>query len=257
MSEPPWHGRWLRLVRALSVVHGEAGCGQLLEWLDRPAGPHVLAFANAHALNLAARDAAFARDLLVADTLLRDGVGVGLFMALANRAPGLNLNGTDLIPRLLRRHAGASIALLGTREPWLSRARAVVEGEWAPGARCVVAHGFLPVNDYVRLVREHRPRLVVLAMGMPRQEAVARALRDALRHPCLVVCGGAILDFLAGRTVRAPRPLRAAGLEWAWRLACEPRRLFGRYVVGNPVFLARALGCAWRDWRGAGGQVLH
>ena len=65
-------------------------------------------------------------------------------------------------------------------------------------------------------------------------------LRDALDLPCLVICGGAIVDFLGGRVRRAPGWLRRLGLEWLWRLAQEPRRLFMRYVVGNPMFLWRS-----------------
>jgi len=65
-----------------------------------------------------------------------------------------------------------------------------------------------------------------------------------LGFPCLIVCGGAIIDFLGGKMPRAPRWMRRAGLEWAFRLGLEPRRLFRRYVIGNPVFLARTLSLA-------------
>jgi hypothetical protein len=91
--------------------------------------------------------------------------------------------------------------------------------------------------------------LIILGMGMPRQEIVALALRAALHRPCLIVCGGAILDFLGGRVPRAPRLLQGLGLEWAWRLAREPRRLFRRYVLGNPVFIGRALRLALQGVR--------
>ena len=96
-------------------------------------------------------------------------------------------------------------------------------------------------DEYLRLAARESPHLVVLAMGMPRQERLARALRAAAQGPCLIICGGAIADFLGGRYARAPRWLQRLGLEWCWRLAREPRRLFGRYVLGNPLFLARAL----------------
>jgi N-acetylglucosaminyldiphosphoundecaprenol N-acetyl-beta-D-mannosaminyltransferase len=78
-------------------------------------------------------------------------------------------------------------------------------------------------------------------MGMPRQEEVAAGLREVLSHPCLIVCGGAIIDFLGGKTPRAPLWMRKTGMEWVYRLALEPRRLFQRYVIGNPLFLTRAL----------------
>jgi exopolysaccharide biosynthesis WecB/TagA/CpsF family protein len=76
---------------------------------------------------------------------------------------------------------------------------------------------------------------------MPRQEEVAVLLRAALGYPCLIVCGGAIIDFIGNKTSRAPAWMRRTGLEWAWRLALEPKRLFKRYVLGNPLFLARSL----------------
>jgi exopolysaccharide biosynthesis WecB/TagA/CpsF family protein len=78
-------------------------------------------------------------------------------------------------------------------------------------------------------------------MGMPRQEEMACVLRAALTHPCLIVCGGAIIDFLGGRAPRAPVWMRRFGLEWVYRLMQEPGRLFRRYVLGNPLFLLRTL----------------
>ena len=65
--------------------------------------------------------------------------------------------------------------------------------------------------------------------------------------PCLIVCGGAIIDLMGGKTSRATGWMRGTGLEWIYRLALEPKRLFHRYVIGNPVFLARALALARRS----------
>jgi N-acetylglucosaminyldiphosphoundecaprenol N-acetyl-beta-D-mannosaminyltransferase len=80
-------------------------------------------------------------------------------------------------------------------------------------------------------------------MGMPKQEQLARALREQ-GGAQLIVCGGAILDFLAGKVSRAPAFMQSAGVEWLYRLAKEPRRLFKRYVVGNPAFLLKLL--SWK-----------
>ncbi len=249
MSAPDWPGRWQALVRTAVRVHGPRGESQLLDWLARPDRPRVLAFINAHAMNSAAEDRRFHEALMAADIVVRDGIGLALLMSLLNQRPGLNLNGTDLIPRILRRHAGAPIALFGTREPWLSQAAQAVARDLAPGSPCITADGFRPAEDYLHLAQAHAPALIVLGMGMPRQEIVAQVLRAALLRPCLIVCGGAILDFLGGRTSRAPRIVQRAGLEWAWRLAREPRRLFRRYVLGNPLFIARALRLALRGLR--------
>jgi N-acetylglucosaminyldiphosphoundecaprenol N-acetyl-beta-D-mannosaminyltransferase len=236
-----WQGHWQQLVRALVRVHTERAEQQLLANLAQPAQPTVLAFVNAHAMNSAATSRDFFEAVRAADVVLRDGSGMAILLKLLKLEPGLNLNGTDLIPKLLRCYDGQPIALFGTEEPYLSGARDAIAATLAPGSTCVTAHGFHETAEYVRLAAEHRPALIVLGMGMPRQESVARELRANLDAPCLIVCGGAIIDFLGGKTARAPRWLRGVGLEWAFRLALEPRRLFKRYVIGNPLFLARAL----------------
>lgn len=244
-AEPAvWQPRWQELVRGIVRVHSARGHEQLIATLARPTEPRVLAFVNAHAMNCAAVSRDFFEALMAADLLLRDGAGMAILMKLLNQAPGLNLNGTDLIPKLLRAHAGRTIALFGTQDPWLARAQQAVLTQLAPRSPCVVAHGFLDTARYVRLAAAHRPALIVLGMGMPRQEEVAAVLRAALGFPCLIVCGGAIVDFLGGRTARAPGWMRGAGLEWAYRLALEPKRLFRRYVLGNPLFISRALSLA-------------
>lgn len=239
-----WQGQWRQLVRGLVRIHTERGEQQLLATLAQPTQPTVVAFINAHAMNSAAESREFFEAVRSADVVLRDGIGMAILLKLLDLAPGFNLNGTDLIPKILRRYAGRRIALFGTQEPYLSRAGRVIAAKLAPGSELCGEHGFHDTATYVRLAAEWRPDLIVLGMGMPRQEAVARELRASLDAPCLIVCGGAIIDFLGGKTARAPRWLQAIGLEWAWRLALEPRRLFRRYVIGNPVFLARAVALA-------------
>ncbi len=236
-----WQPRWQQLVQGVVRVQTERGEEQLLDALASPVEPLVLAFVNAHAMNSVASSRKFFDAVIAADIVLRDGAGMAILMRLLNQAPGLNLNGTDLIPKILRRYAGQSIALFGTQEPYLARAEDVVLTQLAPGSTCVTAHGFLEIADYIRLAAARRPRLIVLGMGMPRQEEVAGVLKAALGFPCLIVCGGAIIDFMGGKTSRAPGWMRTIGLEWLFRLTLEPKRLFKRYVVGNPVFLARAL----------------
>jgi exopolysaccharide biosynthesis WecB/TagA/CpsF family protein len=60
---------------------------------------------------------------------------------------------------------------------------------------------------------------------------------------------GGLFDFLAGEAQRAPLWLRAARLEWAYRLLRDPRRLWRRYLVGNPLFILRVLGQWWSGAR--------
>jgi exopolysaccharide biosynthesis WecB/TagA/CpsF family protein len=236
-----WLQRWVQLIVKIEDVHTPADEQQLLARLAQPRQPFVLAFANAHAMNGLTASRSFSEALGSADMVLRDGSGMAALFRLLGMPPGRNLNGTDLIPQLLAQFNGRGIALFGTQNPYLERALRVVEREFAPQSRCVRANGFLDELEYVALAATHRPALIVLGMGMPRQEEVAVALRSALAYPCLIVCGGAIIDFLGGKTPRAPLWMRQLGLEWLFRLGLEPRRLFQRYVIGNPLFLARAL----------------
>jgi hypothetical protein len=163
-----------------------------------------------------------------------------LFRLLA-QSPGFNLNGTDMIPAIISRYDGNTIALLGSLDPYLHSAVTRVRQVLAPQSEVLSANGFLDAAAYIALVSERRPALIILGMGMPKQEEVATLLRSALPFPCLIVCGGAIIDFLGARIPRAPMLMRNVGLEWLYRLALEPRRLFLRYVVGNPQFVLRAL----------------
>ncbi len=200
----------------------------------------VLAFINAHAMNTLATAQPFYEALAAADIILRDGSGMATLYKMLGQNPGLNLNGTDLIPRLIHAFNGRPIALLGTQEPYLESARATILRTLAPSSTITSEHGFHPAQIYIDFACIHRPALIVLGMGMPKQEQVAVQLRSVLDYPCLIVCGGAIIDFLGGKVSRAPALMRRTGMEWLYRLVLEPRRLFQRYVIGNPKFLLAA-----------------
>lgn len=236
-----WRQRWLQLVDKIERVQTVADEQDLLVRLTCPDRPFVLAFANAHAMNGLAESTPFFDALRSADMVLRDGSGMEILFKLLKMPPGINLNGTDLIPKLLRKFNGRRIALFGTRDPYLQKGLQAVVLDFAPQSEYVSAHGYLDVAAYIALASKHQPALIVLGMGMPRQEEVAAALRTVLILPCLIICGGAIIDFLGGKIPRAPLWMRQVGLEWIFRLVLEPRRLFHRYVVGNPLFLMRAL----------------
>jgi exopolysaccharide biosynthesis WecB/TagA/CpsF family protein len=85
--------------------------------------------------------------------------------------------------------------------------------------------------------------MLFIAKGVPDQELWISAHAAQLSAP--VVLGvGALFDFYSGAIPRAPQYLRRLRLEWLYRLWCEPRRLFRRYVLGNPEFVTRAV--LWR-----------
>lgn len=114
----------------------------------------------------------------------------------------------------------------------------------APGA--VVAGTLAPpfgrlsdteMAQHAETIRRASPDLVWVGLGMPKQEIWMN--RAAALLPGIAVLGvGAAFDFLAGTQRRAPRWMRSVGLEWLHRLAQEPRRLWRRYLVNNPAYLA-------------------
>lgn len=236
-----WQNSWKTVIGKLQVVGDLTQEQRLLEALCQPEAPTVLGFVNAHAMNLVAGHADYCKALSSADVLLRDGAGMAILFRRLGLDPGLNMNGTDFIPKLLVAFKGRRVAFWGTQEPFLSQAVQCSEARF--GVLPVSVHdGFADVDTYLELARATQPELIVLGMGMPKQEAVAARLM-ARGGPCLIVCGGAILDFLGGKVSRAPLWLRRLGGEWIFRLMREPKRLFMRYVVGNPLFLLRTLLC--------------
>lgn len=206
--------------------------------------PFVVSFCNAHAVNLACKNHNFLEDLISADLLLRDGSGVNIAMKTLGMESGVNLNGTDVIPIILKEFSKARVGLYGTQDPWLSKAAALY-GEHSNIVSCL--DGFQLEEVYIKSIKKDKPNIILLAMGMPKQEKVARLLRKELDYDCLIINGGAILDFAAGRFARAPLWVRRIGMEWFYRLVNEPKRLFGRYVIGNGVFLFRLGVCFFRQ----------
>jgi N-acetylglucosaminyldiphosphoundecaprenol N-acetyl-beta-D-mannosaminyltransferase len=91
-------------------------------------------------------------------------------------------------------------------------------------------------NDVLERVRDARPDLVFVGLGAPKQELWIAEARPKLAGPVLIGVGASI-DFLAGTVRRAPAWMSSAGLEWLFRLAQEPRRLWKRYLLRDPQFL--------------------
>lgn len=201
-------------------------------------------FLNAHNANVACSDKEFAAaldDFLV----LADGIGVDIAARWLYGAPfPANLNGTDFVPALLTAaDKPLTVALLGATRENAERAAARL-GEIAPQHRFVVIHdGFFTAQeepDIIAALAALRPDILLVAMGVPRQEFwIARNLRP--EHCTVPIAVGALLDFLSGSVPRAPAWMRRMRLEWLFRLIIEPGRLWRRYIVGNPLFLLRVL----------------
>jgi exopolysaccharide biosynthesis WecB/TagA/CpsF family protein len=92
-------------------------------------------------------------------------------------------------------------------------------------------------------------RVVLVGLGCPRQEIFVYGMRPLVNAPMLAV--GAAFDYHAGQLRKPPPWMQRAGLEWLWRLGLEPRRLWKRYVLLNPAYLARLGAQKAHLWRAA------
>lgn len=190
------------------------------------------------------RDAINAADLRVPD---------GMWIVRASRIAGVPLRATVtgrlLIPALaaFAADAGIPVALVGGPPGVAQRAAARLTARY-PGLRIALATappmGFVIGSpDDTRLVEQVRAsgaRLVLVGLGAPRQERWMVAHREELDRRVFIGIGAG-LDIVAGRFREAPRWMTRTGLEWAFRLAQEPRRLARRYLVDDPAIFAWAL----------------
>lgn len=208
-----------------------------------------LAFANSHLVNLAFEDPGLS-GMLSCFLVLPDGIGVDLGARILYGQPfPANLNGTDFIPALLRSTVvPLRVGLLGARPGVADRAAEAMRRFAPQHGYTVCAHGFFAAEDEPQVLTRleaERLDLLLVAFGNPRQEQWIAGRLDH-RHARVAAGVGALFDFLAGEVPRAPAWVRRMRLEWAFRLMQEPSRLWRRYVVGNPRFLARIMVQKWR-----------
>lgn len=234
----------------ISVVNTRMA--EAVEWILEGAQQghrRTLAFVNPDCLNIAWKDAVYRRVLLDADRVLPDGIGIHLGCRMLGTALRENVNGTDLFPRLCAAAASSGLALylLGAR-PGIAAAAARNMQQRYPGLRIAGARDgyFTPEEEpeVIAGINASGAAILLVAFGVPRQELWIERWRSVLEPPICMGVGG-LFDFYSGRIPRAPQWMREIGLEWVWRLLQEPRRMWRRYVIGNPLFLFRV----WRQAR--------
>lgn len=200
-----------------------------------------LVFANAHTLNLAFVDAGYRDAINGADRVIRDGSGVELAGKILKTRFGCNFCGSDLLPRLfVEAREEIRVFLYGAseRSNWLARER--IERDYPKISVVGSINGFVAEHVAVAAIRQSMPDLLLVALGQPRQDLFLAKHRSSLGFK-LGVGVGALFDVLSDEVRRAPAWIRRAKSEWLYRLIREPRRMFGRYILGNPMFVWRVL----------------
>lgn len=209
-----------------------------------PVGQTVISFLNANNANIMYDDAEY-REILSRQVIFPDGVGVDLAAAVVygDKFPA-NLNGTDFIPALLTyMDRPKRVGLIGGR-PGVAEMAAANFKRHAPWHDfVVVSDGFFDdaaSGEVTRRLNALKLDVLLVGLGSPKQEKWVDANIRA-DHARLVVCVGALFDFVAQVVPRAPKLVRRLRMEWLFRLAVEPKRLWRRYIVGNPLFIVRTI----------------
>ncbi len=203
----------------------------------------VMSAVDSHPLSRQVLDIFHNASLVVAD-------GIGVVWAsrifgtpLPERVPGIELAEGALAAA---GEEGRRVYLLGG-EPDVAAEAAARLTQRFPGLRVAgTHHGYFSEDEVPRLVEEIAEAsvdLLLVGLGAPKQELWIAAHRKRLQAKVVIGVGGS-LDVFAGRTRRAPLVYQTLGLEWAYRLAREPRRV--RRMAALPRFVARVL---WRQWQ--------
>jgi N-acetylglucosaminyldiphosphoundecaprenol N-acetyl-beta-D-mannosaminyltransferase len=204
--------------------------------------PLTHASVNAAKAVRAQKDIELRTALHEADLVTADGQPVVWAARLAGRRLPERVAGIDLMEEVLELadRRAYRVYLLGARPDVAAAAAAEIRRRY-PRAKIVGAQDgyFDPADEssVVERIAAAAPDIIFVALGTPEKELFQVRHRDALDAAFIMGVGGAF-DVLAGRRRRAPRWAQRAGLEWAFRLAQEPRRLLRRYVVGNAQFVA-------------------
>lgn len=190
---------------------------------------------NLDFLRVMETDARLRRSVMEGDLVIADGMPAVVWLRMQGHRI-TRVTGSDLTRDLFGICAehGFSVYVLGAApssvEKALSKMKAMyphlrIAGNYSPP---VVPLAEMNIDDIADRISKAKPDLVFVAMGMGKQEAAIHALRRRVNVSVWLGIGGSI-DFIAGVQKRAPVFFQKIGLEWFWRMAMQPKRLFGRY----------------------------
>jgi N-acetylglucosaminyldiphosphoundecaprenol N-acetyl-beta-D-mannosaminyltransferase len=218
-----------------------------LEFIDRVAssdsdGKAIIHYANAHAVNLAGRNASFRDAMVEASLVFCDGKSLQWAARVLGGQLPERFTPPDWIDELAELCIDRSYRLffLGAREG-VAEAGAEALRRRHPGLDVDTRHGYFDrkapaVGHVIDEVNSAEPDILLVGFGMPDQERWVCNHAAQLDTSVILTVGG-LFDFISGHKRRGPRWLTSAGLEWMTRLVYEPRRLGSRYLIGNPHFV--------------------
>lgn len=232
-------------LRDLDILEDKSKLAEL------PEGKLLINTVNAHSYNVAQKDALFAEALAKGDVLLPDGAPIPWACRLLGHKnpPKSRTAGWDLFVFEMEKwnKKGGRVMFMGSSEKVLSLIRNKAK-ETYPNLEVVTfSPPFKPeftaedTKDIVKHINDANPDILWIGMTAPKQEKWTYSNWADMNIHCHVGCIGAVFDFFAGTTKRAPIWWQKHSLEWLYRLCSEPRRMFKRYVLGNPLFVWNVL----------------
>jgi exopolysaccharide biosynthesis WecB/TagA/CpsF family protein len=202
--------------------------------------PPLITSANGQVLSMCARDP-YVRDLFdAADLIHADGTPLVLASRLRADVPlPERVATTDLFHDVAQRAEAreASFYLLGATAEVVARAVAQVRLKYPRLTIAGHRSGYFSADEEREVVAEidaARPDILWVGMGAPAEQRFCLRHRARLSNVGLIKTSGGLFDFVSGKNSRAPGWMQAIGLEWAYRMALEPRRLAYRYLTTNP-----------------------
>ena len=196
---------------------------------------------NPEMFQTADNDSSFANIVREAEMVIPDGIGIKIGLKLTGKNVA-RIPGIDFAKKLLKEAALSNIpvAIIGSKEEVITKAIENLQNEIS-GLNIVYYHnGYFDDDEEIYSeLRNHSPKLILIAMGSPRQEKFIYEAKKKL-NPALMVGIGGSLDVWSGYVKRAPKIYQVLGLEWLYRTITQPSR-FKRIFPTLPLFLIRVL----------------
>ncbi|MBC7226450.1 MAG: WecB/TagA/CpsF family glycosyltransferase [Thermoflexales bacterium] len=225
----------INMEMALTVIEG---------WIERRE-PHYVCVTGVHGVMESQRDEGLRRIHNQAGLVTPDGMPLVWLSRLKGYRHVDRVYGPDLMLALCEHSVsrGYRHFFYGGAEGVPEQLSEVLQKRF-PGLQVVGTYSppFRPLTPeedeaVVQVINKANPDIIWVGLSTPKQERWMAEHRARLNAPVLIGVGAAF-DFLTGRKPQAPRWMQRAGLEWLFRLLTEPRRLWRRYLINNPLFVA-------------------
>ncbi|PSN13102.1 glycosyltransferase [filamentous cyanobacterium CCT1] len=241
MTEPIPEARRILKTRVDATSYSDA-CDRIQTWAEAGRSCYVVA-ANVHVVMTAYWDAQYQRVLEGAALVTSDGMPLVMGLRLLGISDQGRVYGPDLMLAWCDRaaHTGIPIYLYGGTEPMLEKMVVYLRSQF-PGLVIAGIHAppFRPLSPTeaaadINRINQSGARVVFVGLGCPKQEQWM--YRHQGQVQAVMIGVGAAFSFFSGDVVQAPRWMMRLGLEWLYRFAQEPRRLWQRYLINNPAFV--------------------